>query len=381
VSHRHVTDHRRPEIAGALNILSGGSGARRSTSNRTLADGNESVMADKSIAMDSSEIANVSTPPRPQDSLRSNIDLPFRRTYYPLGYAVEILTNDPDVLKAANESFGHSRYSRGSSILQVRIGVGEGIGLECPPEPTRRQFNHLYSLIADVENQALLDLKTCTSFIWLTRPAVNNRLYLRYNFLEKAVYLLLGASVVTDLHAACVSKNGKGILFCGDSGAGKSTLSYACARAGWVYTSDDTSYLINDSEIPCVIGHSHRVRFRPAARAIFPELQNRQLTPRLEGKPSIEVPIADLPVQRTQDQTTVDFIVYLNRRPSATGSLIRVPAGTATLRARNELYSAGEIRAKHEKILEVLSSVPTYELEYCRLDDAIRLLDFLVQGS
>jgi len=381
VSHRHVTDHRRPEIAGALNILSGGSGARRSTSNRTLADGNESVMADKSIAMDSSEIANVSTPPRPQDSLRSNIDLPFRRTYYPLGYAVEILTNDPDVLKAANESFGHSRYSRGSSILQVRIGVGEGIGLECPPEPTRRQFNHLYSLIADVENQALLDLKTCTSFIWLTRPAVNNRLYLRYNFLEKAVYLLLGASVVTDLHAACVSKNGKGILFCGDSGAGKSTLSYACARAGWVYTSDDTSYLINDSEIPCVIGHSHRVRLRPAARAIFPELQNRQLTPRLEGKPSIEVPIADLPVQRTQDQTTVDFIVYLNRRPSATGSLIRVPAGTATLRARNELYSAGEIRAKHEKILEVLSSVPTYELEYCRLDDAIRLLDFLVQSS
>src|SRR5665213_2624050 len=84
----------------------------------------------------------------------------------------------------------------------------------------------------------------------------------RHNFLEQMVYLLLGSSVVTDLHAACISKDGKGVLLCGDSGAGKSTLSYACARAGWTYTSDDTSYLINDLDLPTVIGHSHRMRFQ-----------------------------------------------------------------------------------------------------------------------
>jgi hypothetical protein len=205
-------------------------------------------------------------------------------------------------------------------------------------------------------------------------------LYLRYNFLEKTVYLLLGASVVTDLHAACVSKNGKGILLFGNSGAGKSTLSYACARAGWTYTSDDTSYLINDSDVPRVIGHSHRVRFRPAARAFFPELEDHPLTPRLEGKPSIEVPISELPVSMTANQTTVDSIVYLNRYASATGSLVRLPAGTATQRARKELYSAGEIREKHEKILEILFAIPTYELRYSDLADAIHRLESLVQS-
>jgi hypothetical protein len=321
------------------------------------------------------------SPIKRQDSLLCEMKLPLREMFYPLGYAVEILTNDAEVLQGARESFGHAQFRRESGTLQIRIGVSEGAGSGCPPEPTRREFNHLYSLVADVDNQALLDLKTRTSFVWLTKAAVSNRLFLRYNFLEKVVYLLLGASVVTDLHAACVSKNGKGLLFCGDSGAGKSTLSYACARAGWTYTSDDTSYLINDSRSPRVIGHSHRVRFRPAAKALFSELEDRPMTPRLEGKPSIEVPISELPVLMTQSEAAVDSIVYLKRYASATGTLIRLPAGTATERACRELYSAGEIREKHERILERLSHIPTYELQYCTLDDAIQLLESLVQGE
>ena len=341
--------------------------------------GNEAVMRNEQMGTAASLTTEDRMPTSRLDSLLCDMELPLRRMFYPLGYAVDIITNDPEVLEAANDSFGHARYRREGSTLQIRIGVSHGLSSECPPEPTRREYNHLYSLVADVNNQALLDLKTCTSFVWLTKAAVSNRLYLRYNFLEKTVYLLLGASVVTDLHAACISKNGKGLLLSGNSGAGKSTLSYACARMGWLYTSDDTSYLLNDCDPPRVIGHSHRVRFRPTAKALFPELQHLRLTPRLEGKPSIEVPISRLPVPLTQSEATVDSIVYLRRDPSAIGALIKLPAGTATERTCRELYSAGEIREKHEKILERLWDIPTYELQYCNLDDAIQLLDFLVQ--
>jgi energy-coupling factor transporter ATP-binding protein EcfA2 len=314
---------------------------------------------------------------RPQDALLSDMHLPLRGTFYPLGFAVDIITNDPTVLEAAHESFSHSSLCRDNAALQVRIGVSEGGGPERPPEPTRREYNHLYSLTADTDNHAVLDLKTCISFVWLNKSALKSNLYFRYNFLEKVVYLLLGASVVTDIHAACVSKNGRGILLCGDSGAGKSTLSYACAKAGWTYTSDDTSYLINASARPRVIGHSHRVRFRPASRDLFPELANCKVTPRMEGKPSIEVPISALPPVRTAAETDVHAIVYLHRHPSAAGSLTQLPTGTATERARKELYSAGEIRAKHEQILEILSDIPTYDLHYCTLDQAIVQLDLL----
>jgi len=325
--------------------------------------------------------AGARLPCRPQDALLSNMELPLRGMFYPLGYPVEIITNDAAVLDGANDSFGHIRASRSNAILQIRIGVsGEG-GPDCPPEPTRREHNHLFSIVADVNNQALLDFSTCANFTWLTRAAVSNMLYLRYNFLEKVVYLLLGGSVVTDLHAACVGKNGKGILLCGDSGAGKSTLAYACARAGWTYTSDDTSYLINDSDPPRVIGHSHRARFRPSAKLLFPELEHHALTPRLEGKPSIEVPISELPVSSAATEATVDSIVYLNRSSSAETRLVRLPKGTATQRARRELYSAGDIRARHESILEVLSDIPTYELQYCDLHQGEQTLGLLTRSE
>jgi len=314
---------------------------------------------------------------RPQDALLCDMELPHREAFYPLGYPVEIMTNDTAVLEAAQESFGHALSSRNSGALQIRIGVSLEGGAACPPEPARREYNHLYSLVADVNNQALLDLRSLANFTWVTRAAVNNRLYLRYNFLEKAVYLLLGSSVVTDLHAACISKNGKGILIVGDSGAGKSTLAYACARSGWTYTSDDTSYLINDSSVPRVIGHSHRVRFRPSAKALFPELQCFGLTPRMEGKPSIDVSTSELPVAKTATEATVNRVVCLNRFPSASGRIIPLPNGTATQRAIRELYSAGEIRAKHESILQILSDIPTYELQYSDLSQGIDAMDFL----
>lgn len=314
-------------------------------------------------------------------ALLADMELPLRQTFYPLGFAMEVFTNDADVLHAAVESFGHRRLCRGTTALQVRVGISQDSGAACPPEPVRREYGHLYSLVADAENQALLDLKTCTTFLWLQRASLQNRLYFRYNFLEKVVYLLLGASVVTDLHAACVGKDGKGILLFGDSGAGKSTLAYACARAGWTYTSDDTCYLINGMKIPRVVGHAHRVRFRPAAKELFPELKHCEITPRMEGKPSIEVSVAELPILHAAAETNVHSIVYLNRSPKATATLLKLPVGAAMLRSRQELFSAGEIRQKHEAILETLSPVPAYELLYSDLHGAMRQLDLLVQDA
>lgn len=318
---------------------------------------------------------------RPQDSLLADLDLPLMDTFYPLGFPVQILTNSLDVLLAAFETFGHASETRPGPPLTIRVGVSKGTSSTFPPEPTRREYNHLYSLVADGENQALLDLQRCVSFTWVTEQAVKNRFYFRYNFLEKVVYLLLGSSVVTDLHAACISKRGRGILLCGDSGAGKSTLAYACARAGWTYTSDDTSYLINDSHPPRVIGHAHRARFRPAARLLFPELAHFEMSPRLEGKPSLEIPTSALPIASTAPEIEVAFIVYLNRTSPGLGRLNKLPEGTGSKRLCGELYSAGEIRALHEQKLEALWTIPTFELQYQTTEEAIEILDLLLTYS
>ncbi|MGO8776919.1 MAG: HPr kinase/phosphorylase [Terracidiphilus sp.] len=315
---------------------------------------------------------------RLQDARVCDMDLPYRKSIYPLGYSVEIVTNEPAVLAAAEQSFGHVRSSRQTTPLQIRVGVTHQERAILPPEPERHAFAHLFSLVADAHNQSLLDLNTGQNFTWITRTTLENCLYFRTNFLEKAVYLLLGASVVTDLHAACVSRNDRGILLCGRSGAGKSTLAYACARQGWTYTSDDTSYLINSAVNPRVIGHCHRARFRPEARSLFPELADRAITPRMECKPSIEVPIADLPVGSATPEAEIHAIVFLDRHPDGVCRFLRLRRGTATERMRHELYSTGEIRARHEETLEIFSDIPAFELQYCKLNDGIEALESLI---
>lgn len=319
---------------------------------------------------------NRTAPADPQETLLCNMDLPLSKTFFPLGFAVVIKTNRHEVIAAAQASFGHRGPQHGDAHLEIRVGVSKGKGGPTPQPPIRREYNHLYSMVADPENQAVLDLRTGSNFVWLNDSAVRDPLYLRHNFLEKVVYLLLGASVVTDIHAGCVSKGGKGILLCGDSGAGKSTLSYACARAGWVYTSDDTCYLLNDSDPPRVIGHSHRLRFRPEAQILFPELRKLEITPRMEGKPSIETS-SDMFLRETSHEAIVGAVVYLRRSPSIPPALIPLPYGSAPRRMSEELYSAGEIRTKHQQILERFAGIPTFELHYQSLDEGIAQLEQL----
>jgi hypothetical protein len=121
------------------------------------------------------------------------------------------------------------------------------------------------------------------------------------------------------------------------------------------------------------------MRFRPTAKDLFSELASLPVTPRMEGKPSIEVPVSELPHLVSASESRVHAIVYLNRCLCEMATLISLPEGTATKRTQKELFSAGEIREKHEKILERLSCIPTYELQYCDLDDAIEQLCLLVE--
>jgi hypothetical protein len=326
------------------------------------------------VALDSDSVITLKT----RESLLSDMQLAMCKRFFPLGFAIDIYTNRREVLKAAEESFGHRTACYTNKPLTIRIGVTKG-HLDCPPPPIRRQYDHLYTMVADVQNHAVLDLRTGANFVWLTEGALSDIQYLRSNFLEKVTYLLLGSTFVTDIHAACVGRNGKGILLCGDSGAGKSTLAYGCARMGWTYTSDDTCYLINEAPAPRVIGHAHRVRFRPQASALFAELRSWPVVERMEGKPSMEVPISALPLRDAAPEADVCAIVYLRRNLSTKAQLVGLSRGSATERMSEDLYSAGEIRARHKEILQRMANIPTFELHYRGLDDAIEHLNRLIE--
>jgi hypothetical protein len=314
-----------------------------------------------------------------EDPLLCRVELPLRAVFYPLGFAFEIVTNSQAVLDAAAQSWGHTKQRDSGPALQLRIGVTAGTSGNTPPAPVVRGQQHLLSIVADAQNQAMCDLKAGFAFAWLTEDALHHPSYARYHFLEAVALILIATSRATPIHAACVSRYGHGMLLCGPSGAGKSTLAYACARSGWIFTADDSSYLRQDADEPRIVGNSHQLRFRPSARDLFPELRGRGITPRAEGKPSIEVPTAELPGIVTAEEAMVHNIILLNRWPSARAELLPLPAEAAQQYFQQCLQLPHKIQQRQSEALKSLSTAAVYELRYHDLQQAIDCLDLLAR--
>jgi hypothetical protein len=318
------------------------------------------------------------------DSILSNASLPHRATFFPLGFPLEIATNSPTILAAAQQSWGLTSQRFAAPPLKLYLGVASDADASTllPPAPVCRARGHLMSSIADPYNFVQSDLNEGFSFGWITPVTVEASLYLRYFFLEAAALGMLCASRVAPIHAACVSVDGHGMLLCGDSGAGKSSLAFAGARAGWTYTCDDASYLPLDGEDRMVVGNCHQIRFRDSGPLLFPELQGRPITPRAAGKPSIEVPTAEMPGLLTAESAIVKSIIFLNRREVRVPELVPYSRETASSWLSDCLFANSAVRAAQRLAIDQLTEVPIFELRYNDLEWAIeRLTTLATRGN
>jgi hypothetical protein len=314
------------------------------------------------------------------DPLLYAFEMPLCAVYYPLGFALEITTNSEEVLAAAKESWGHFQKLFSYPPLKTRVGVLENGGLECPPAPVYRQQRNLRAWVADAENFAVSDLKNGFAFAWFTRASVENRAYLRSNFLEPVSWDLLGA-YLTPVHGACVRLQNRGILLCGDGGAGKSSLAFACAKAGWTYIADDSSNLVRGHEGSVVVGNPYQICFRESATALFPELQACRPTPRATGELAIELVTPSLPQIETTAQCLVHYIVFLSRNHRGTPLLCGFPKEEA-FRWFDQVICCGEqetVEAHKDALRKLLTAVTVFELRYDDLPAAVERLEYLVR--
>jgi hypothetical protein len=231
---------------------------------------------------------------------------------------------------------------------------------------------------ADARNYSVADLDHNRTRISISRGALQHKRYLRYFFLDAAPEAHIVTRYATPVHAGCVALEGRGVLLCGDSGAGKSSLSYACARAGWSYVTDDCSFLINGSRDRTVIGDSRRVRLRPSAAEFFPEINGLKMTPRAAGKPSIEMDTANLPLVCSQS-AQADYIVFLNRRVGGPPTLQPYRKEVARHFMRQVLYGSAESLAAQYETIERMLKAEVLELRYSDMDLATDRLERLVR--
>lgn len=311
--------------------------------------------------------------------VNSRIDsaqLPFAERYYPAGFPLELTTNSPDVLQAAEESWGRWPSEHARRPLRLRVVVSPA-GARAGA-PSFRRYDRLMCVVSDSDNFAIADLNSLEACLFVSARTAADRAWLRWFFLDALAYVLLAQRYTVPVHAACVARQKAGVLLCGRSGAGKSTLSFACARAGWTFLSDDGTWLLPNQKESTAIGRPFHARFRPDAPRWFPELEGFPQSVRPDGKVSIEIPLQQFPKIQTARNSRISSVVLLDRRPGSQAFVREISPVEAVDFLSEEIRSYGEdVDRRNERTLRKLAGVPAYRLRYDGLDRGVELLSEL----
>ena len=326
-------------------------------------------------ACDNSQPLDFSRPELPKP------ELPLTETFYPYGFPVEVRTNSVDVLRGAGGHLGKIRAAVQHNAPSLPKCMWWRATLSnVRPCRSTALCRRCFISIADKDNYSIVDMERNTAQICLSEAALRHKLYAGYYFLGTPVSCIASGHT-TPVHAGCVALNGSGVLLCGDSGAGKSTLSYACARKGWTYVSDDGSYLLSGGKDRVVAGNCHQVRFRPTAAELFPEIGGLKMMPRAAGKPSVEMQTSMIPGLTCAQATKVDFIVFLNRRSEGRQGLVPYRKDVTRNFMRQMLFGPPDIRDRQHAAIEQLLTAEVFELRYKDLNWAVRRLEKLVHDG
>ena len=302
--------------------------------------------------------------------------LELHSVYYPLGFPLQLKTNSPQLLRAAERSWGGRPQAFDKPAFELRAIVEPGG--EHPPDPVYRGHGLLMSIVSDSRNFAVCDYTRHFAFCRLNAAAADDLAFTGYYFLEAIANFSLAQLYLAPVHGACVARNGRGVLLCGASGAGKTSLAYFCATRGWTYVSDNESWLARDRE-RLLIGNPQSIRFRESAADLFPELGAMEAAPHANGKVSIVANPKSLGVMETAWQCQVERVVFLSWKSPFAASPWAVSRELALERLMADLpVYEDHVREEQRAALSVIAGLQAFEMRYQTLESACRQLERLI---
>jgi hypothetical protein len=322
------------------------------------------------------------TPETFLDPLSERAGFPLTRTFYPLGFPLEISTNSPEVILAAEGSWPQKEGEFEREPVRLRVAVEAGKSNETYYDPVYRSQSGLLMIVSNRENFGVCDLAARSGWCLISTQVLAERTWFQWFYLEAMTYLLLAQRDTVPVHAACVAREGLGVLLCGASGMGKTSIAFACAQAGWTYISDDATMLLQGSPKREALGKPNRFRFRPAALHLFPELGGRGSSIRTNGKPTLEVSAVAFPEISTAPRCRIHAIVFLKRGEDSDPTLQPLSVPEVLNRLAQETPDYGDpARARHLETLQTLATAPAWELRYANFPEARELLSRLIERS
>src|ERR1700739_3918026 len=102
------------------------------------------------------------------DQTPFEFDLPLRRRFFPLGFPVDLETNSPNVIAAADEGWRYFSQAFEEVPLRIAVTVSDS---ETAPATLKSDFRcceHLMSVVADPENFMVCDFARGLAAGWIT---------------------------------------------------------------------------------------------------------------------------------------------------------------------------------------------------------------------
>jgi len=295
--------------------------------------------------------------------------------FFPLGFPVRVATNQMKVLEMARRSWSRFQQMNHSEPLLIELEfVGDNRSGKEVKTPHTLVEGELLTVAFDGHGSVVANLEQGMARGVLGEVVLEAELCLRYYVLDAIALSMISTLRAVALHGACVAWKGAGVLLCGESGAGKTTLAYACAREGWSYVTDDASYLVLEGEERRVVGNCHQIRFRDAATGLFTELRGRGITPRVAGKPSIEVGTKELRDISQVGYADVQTILFLDRSGESSPGLYALDRERVEEYFTKFLLMPAQQGSRTREALERLLDAQMFEFRYTDLWRAVRFL-------
>lgn len=196
------------------------------------------------------------------------------------GQPVLLRTNAPGIARYAGDFFPETRNAVTHSTLPLATITLLVKGIDKPPcenAPWFRGRGHFAFARFTSTDSFWFNLRTREVYGTFSLSLADDEKRWHRHIFPALMGILSAAIDVAPVHAACLARDGCGVLLAGPSGAGKSTLTISLAKRGYALLADDWTYLsaagmgTNDSGIEAW-SIPVPVKLLPDACGFFPEL-------------------------------------------------------------------------------------------------------------
>src|SRR5262249_27540946 len=160
---------------------------------------------------------------------------------------------------------------------------------------------------------------TSRAFVSVSKAMLGQPYYPRYELIELAFLTLASRTqALVPLHAACVGRNGNGVLVMGGSGAGKSTLTLHALASGLQILSEDSAFVAADDLR--ITGVPNYLHLAPSSLGFLPpgslrrSIERSPVIERRSGARKLEVDLRKLRGEVVRAPLRLAGAVFLSRR-------------------------------------------------------------------